>query len=232
MYDIKQLEDEWKKYRKKRLKPWVIGILSFTLLSLFIVLILRSEKINMGTFKTYFNTSKDTSPYDEKTYTSQENKGQSSVLLNSALDRLETKQGSINDTDTVVKTPLNILVDEPPIEDLPQAKTKMHLEIIESVSVTAYADVEKRFLESHDMDDALFLARSYYKKGAYEKSEYWALETNKLDSESEESLLIFVKSKAKQDRKNEAVAILTAYIKETNSPEGRKLLYQIKNDTL
>ena len=66
----------------------------------------------------------------------------------------------------------------------------------------------------------------------YKKSEYWALETNKLDEDSEESLFIFVKSKVKLGRKNEAVTILTDYIKMTNSQEGKKLLYQIENNKL
>lgn len=230
MYDIKHLEDEWKKYRKKKLKPWAIGILSFILLSLFTVLFLMNVKIDMGSLKTYFDVSKETLPFEGKINGIQKKKDQNSVLINSALDRLQTN----NVTNRVVNQPLNTLVemDELQVKDLAQAKTKMHLEIIESTSVKAYADVEKRFLESHDIDDALFLARSYYKKGAYEKSEHWALETNKLDEESEESLFIFVKSKAKQGRKNEAVAILTVYIKESNSQEGKKLLYQIQNDTL
>ncbi len=28
MYDIKPLEEEWKKYRKKKLRPWYIGTLT------------------------------------------------------------------------------------------------------------------------------------------------------------------------------------------------------------
>ncbi len=98
--------------------------------------------------------------------------------------------------------------------------------------MTAYKDVEKRFLESHDIDDALFLARSYYKKGDYKKSEYWALEINKLDEDMEESLLIFVKSKVKMGRKNEAISILTTYVQRSDSQEAKKLLYRIENGKL
>ena len=66
----------------------------------------------------------------------------------------------------------NILVDipvledtnEPLVEEVQESKAKMHLEIIESTSVTAYKDVEKRFLESHEIDDALFLAKAIIKK--------------------------------------------------------------------
>jgi tetratricopeptide (TPR) repeat protein len=145
---------------------------------------------------------------------------------------------SVADKD--VQKQLNILVDipvlddtnEPTQKDLHTGNKKMHLEIIESTSVTAYKDVERRFLESRDMDDALFLARSYYKKGDYEKAEYWALEINKLDEDMEEGLLIFVKSKAKMGRKNEAISILTSYVEKSDSQEAKKLLYRIENDKL
>ena len=92
--------------------------------------------------------------------------------------------------------------------------------------------MEKRFLESHDIDDALFLARSYYKKGDYEKAASWALEINKLDEDMEEGLLIFVKSKVKMGRKNEAISILMTYVKKSDSQEAKKLLYLIENDKL
>jgi hypothetical protein len=167
-------------------------------------------------------------------------KTKSSVLVNDALDRLEMKENVIDVVEKAVKTPVNILVDVPLLDDQDQSsvqaieadKPKMHLDIIETSSVTAYKDVEKRFLQSRELDDALFLARSYYKKGDYKKAEYWALETNKLDENSEESLLIFVKSKAKSGHRNEAVTILTTYIKESNSQEGKKLLNQIENNKL
>ena len=48
----------------------------------------------------------------------------------------------------------------------------------------------------------------------------------------EEGLLIFVKSKAKMGRKNEAISILTTYVKQSDSPVAKKLLYRIENDKL
>jgi tetratricopeptide (TPR) repeat protein len=243
MYDIKQLEHEWKQYRKKKLKPWYIG--SFTLLVLLasVTFFLMNEKIDFSVWKSYFEASKEMLPLDEKskdTYDTKETKVKQSVLVDDALDTLEIKDNVIDISDKIVKKPLNILVDIPVLDDtkesifeeIPQARNKMHLEIIESTSVTAYKDVEKRFLESHDIDDALFLARSYYKKGDYEKAVYWALEINKLDEEMEEGLFIFIKSKVKMGRKNEAISILTTYVKKSDSQEAKKLLYRIENDKL
>ena len=129
------------------------------------------------------------------------------------------------DAKTIKKPKLNIEVEEKP-------RKKMHLDIIETSSVSAYKDVAKRFAQSHDTDDSLFLAKSYYRKGNYKKAEYWALQTNKVNDNIEESWLIFAKSKVKQGQKNEAISILTTYIKKSNSLQAKNLLNKIKKGTL
>lgn len=243
MYDIKQLEHEWKQYRKKKLKPWYIGSLSLLVLIVSATIFLMNDKIDFSGLKSYFDTSQEIPSHEDKTkdvLDSKEMNVKQSVLINDPLNTLEVKDNVIDVIDKVVKEPLNILVDIPVLDDtkesifeeVPQARNKMHLEIIESTSVTAYKDVEKRFLESHDIDDALFLARSYYKKGDYEKAVYWALEINKLNEDLEEGLFIFIKSKVKMGRKNEAISILTTYVKKSDSQEAKKLLYRIENDKL
>jgi len=243
MYDIKHLEHQWKQYRKKKLKPWYIGSLTLLVLLASVTVFLMNEKIDFSEWKSYFETSKEMFPDEEKskdTLVSKEIKLKESVLVDDALNKLEVKDNMIDVVDKIVQKPLNILVDipvlddakEPLLQEMPEVRKKIHLEIIESTSVTAYKDVEKRFLESHDIDDALFLARSYYRKGDYEKAVIWALEINKLDENMEEGLLIFVKSKAKMGRKNEAISILTTYVKRSDSQEAKKLLYRIENDNL
>jgi len=107
-------------------------------------------------------------------------------------------------------------------------RKKMHLNIIKSSTVSAYKDVEKRFYQSHDTDDSLFLAKSYYRKGNYKKSEYWSLQTNKINSNIEESWIIFVKSKIKLGHKNQAIRILTNYAKKSNSSLAWNLLLKLK----
>ena len=118
------------------------------------------------------------------------------------------------------------------VKTIKEPKVKMHLNIIETTSLSAYKDVAKRFNQSHDTDDSLFLAKSYYRKGNYKKAEYWALQTNKVNENIEESWLIFAKSKVKLGRKNEAIRILTVYIKKSNSVEAKSLLDKIKKGTL
>jgi len=244
MYDIELLENEWKKYRRKKLKPWYFTLVVVIFILVPSVLFLINKKIDLSALSGYFQYSNETTSYEESSTdtTIKNKKTKSSVLVDNALDRLETKETEslIEVTDKPAKKSVNILVDVPMLDDTDSTlyeedsteRPKVHLDIVESANVTAYKDVEQRFMQSHDIDDALFLARSYYKKGDYKKSEFWALETNKLDENSEESLFIFVKSKVKLGRKNEAVAILNEYIKMSNSQEGKKLLEEIENNKL
>jgi len=248
MYDIKPLELEWIKYRKKRQKPWYIGSFIFLILALLVITFSGNMKIDISKLTAYFNFIKS----NELSIVKQV---KSNVLLDSALEALETDKYIAIDTveedntskikkyiaieKNELKTP-NILVDIPVLEEVGQQMNeyvskeskKVHIDIIETSSVTAYKDVEKRFFQSRDVDDSLFLAKSYYKKGLYEKAEYWALETNKIDEDIEDSLLIFAKAKAKLGHKNEAVSILTNYISKSASQEAKNVLFRIKNDTL
>jgi len=236
MYDMRPLEEEWKKYRRKKLKPWYIGS-SIFVISLFLILFFSNNTtMNFNSLGAYLNTLKESVSFKEK---KNENvpKVKSELVVNGPLMRIEVDKQAIDESESVEDTPANILVDIPILDGKQEERSsvsgkprkKIHLDIIKTTNVTAYKDVENRFKLSHDTDDSLFLARSYYKKGSYKKSEYWALQTNKVNPNLEESMLIFVKSKMKLGRKHEARNILTAYLKKSNSHEAKKLLYSIEN---
>jgi tetratricopeptide (TPR) repeat protein len=238
MYDIKPLEHEWKKYRKKKLKPWLISSVAFIALGLLSIVFLKDTKIDFSIFNTSFIPGNNTSSDEEKkVYT---NTVKSNVLVNTALNKLEIEKKVIEQVDPAANNTENTFVDIPILDgkhenslgSRQKGRAKVHLDIVESSSITAYKDVEKRFKKSHDIDDSLFLARSYYKKGNYKKSEYWALETNKVDQNVEESIFIFVKSKVKLGRRNEAISILKSYLKKSNSQEAKNLLYRIEKNKL
>lgn len=243
MYDIGHLESEWKKYRRKKLRAWYIFFFILLLLIVAVLFFLNAPKIDFTTEKGYFQSSKEPSDVQENPIgrlVPEENNMKSAVLVDSALERLELEKTAIEAVNKPVDDSPDILVDIPLLEDskesmdtgIPKRRKKVHLEIIESTSATAYKDVENRFHQSHNIDDALFLAKSYYKNGNYKKAEYWALQANRLDETMEESLLIFVKSKVKLGNKNEAISILTSYVKKSDSQEAKKLLFQIENDKL
>jgi len=241
MYDIRPLEEEWKRYRKKKMRPWYLGSIVFVALLFLILFFSSNTKMSFNAISDYFNSLKSSvSSKEVKSENAQHTK--SNIVVNGPLMRIEVDKQVLDESESVESegienTPANILVDIPILDGkqdersngLGKERKKIHLDIIKTTNLTAYKDVENRFKLSRDVDDSLFLARSYYKKGNYKKSEYWALQTNKVDPNIEESMLIFVKSKMKLGRKNEAKNILTAYLKKSNSHEAKKLLYSIEN---
>ena len=227
MYDIKPLENEWKKYQLKKRKPIYFAVFFLILLGIIFISIMNFSNVN-----EYIDKINNKSTIS--------NKNNKNVLLkNNALTKLETEEDNRNVKMTNINPSSDILVDIPilNIKDNTDTKVnsdmnhdKIHLNIIETSSVKAYEDVEKRFKQSRDIDDALFLAKSYYKKHNYKKAEYWAYEVNKLDSNIEESLLIFVRSKVKLGHVAESLSILKNYIVKSNSKEAKRLLNKIENN--
>jgi len=246
MYDIKPLEEEWKKYKKKKRRPlYIIGIISGgALVGLFALFGMKDLTLP----KLPELTSNDISEKAPRKSTN--------VLIEDKLTTLQIKKETVVEN---IKPVVKLKVEEdvpalPVVEEIPvldevkpqkyvkkeykkpvrknikveKPRKKMHLNIIESSSVSAYKDVEKRFYESHDTDDSLFLAKSYFRKGNYKKAEYWALQTNKVNKNIDDSWLIFVESKVKLGRKNEAIRVLTKYVKMSNSSRAKRLLYKLK----
>ncbi len=240
MYDLKPLESEWKKYRKKKLKPWILASVALIVLSILGIILLTNNKIDFSKFDTSFMMANNSVSNEDKKTENTNKKINSNVLINNALNKLEIEKSVMDQVNTAANDTTNAFVDIPILDGKQEnsvrygqkGRAKVHLDIVETTSVTAYKDVEKRFAKSHEIDDSLFLARSYYKKGNYKKSEYWALQTNKIDSNIEESILIFVKSKTKLGRKNEAISILKSYLKKSKSQEARNLLYRIENNKI
>jgi len=242
MLDIEPLEKEWSKYQKKKRKSLYIYI-PFLLISLFvIVFLLTKTNMKIDIFEKSLHS------FDRVTnenILSTKSKGNKSILMNGALRRLEIVEFDISQYTSNVKkqstnsTSRDVLVDIPILDNEGEYiaskskdsnKEKVHLNIIETTSLSAYEDVEKRFAQFHDIDDALFLAKSYYKKENYKKAEQWAFEANKLDGTLEESFLIFVKSKIKLGYLNEAKSLLNQYLKQNESTDFKELLNKIENN--
>lgn len=235
MYDIKPLEEEWKQYQRKKKNPLYMFIFVVSLVSI-LFLFLNKQNMDLTFFDNYFNNKK----VDLNNLHNSISLDSKNALLNLGLKRLETVTEVRDDTMQNIDKSNEMLVDIPILDIQNQVENttiyserkKMYLNIIETSSATAYEDVEKRFLQSHDIDDALFLAKSYYKKGNYKKAKHWAYEVNKLNQDLEESLLIFIQSKVKLGERNDALSLLKNYLTKSNSDEAKNLLYKIENNTL
>jgi tetratricopeptide (TPR) repeat protein len=222
MYNIDVLEDEWKRYNRKKKRPWVIsGILLFIFMILLGLLIKDGSPLKKLVDK---NTDKAIDAH---------HKSSKVVYIDSAFNEIERKKVSTKD-DQPMET---AILSDGAVSPLPSSvdgkeEKKIHIEVVEADNKNAYKEVEKRFRLGHDVDDSLFLAKAYYLKGQYKKAEYWALQTNKINENIEESWLIFIKSKYKRGQKNEAIRILNTYIKKTDSSEAKVLLEKIKKRSL
>jgi tetratricopeptide (TPR) repeat protein len=216
MYDVEKLEKEWLAYKRKKYTFWVVLVVLSVLFVLMIVF--RAELMGL-------------TPWGEKD-------ANSSMELNSSLKpyvptMLVEANESQEDEDSIKS---------PDSDDASQKKRKyLKIEVTESDLVE---DDEQEFLEEDDdptiksakanfeqfnsANDSLYLARAYYKMGEYDKAQKWALATNNIDNGVEESWFIFAKSKAKSGYKQEAIEILSAYIKKRNSAKARVLLQKIK----
>lgn len=90
------------------------------------------------------------------------------------------------------------------------------------------AHVIKRFNVNHNPALSLFVAKKYYQLGDYEQAYNYALITNDINNNIEESWLIFSKSLVKINKKEMAIETLKKYISHSQSSQARQLLDEIQ----
>jgi len=234
MLDVRDLEDRWKKYNRKRKKPIVIILILLSIL-IFGLLFFKNGDIPKYISKVFsYNIFFKDNIVEKSQEINNTTIKKSIYLLDQYIIDLESKQedkDNINLDNKSVDTLSPLDEDEVFIEKeiLKPIIKKKNVNIIKVSTNSAYKDVEKRFRRSHNINDSIFLANMYYKKQNYKKAIYWSMQTNKLDKNIEESWLIFVKSKVRLGHKNEAIRVLKAYIKRSNSYEAKKLLKKLIN---
>jgi len=246
MHDIKALEKQWAQYKKNKRKPYYIFILLCILVIGITLYIFSLDK------KIFTNNAKMISIKKVESVKNMPTVTFEKPLINGSITILEVEKNIIENRNEMIPT-LAVVDHIPVIEtvktdskdkmiekqstgtskvkrniSIPKPHKKMYLNIIKSSTQSAYTEVEKRFNQFQDPDDSLFLAKSYYAKKEYKKSEYWALRTNKIDKNIEESWIIFVKSKIKLGQKREAIHILSNYVNQSDSKEAKFLLLKLK----
>lgn len=90
-------------------------------------------------------------------------------------------------------------------------------------------DVIKRFKKNNNPALSLFIAKKYYKLGDYQQAYNYALLTNQINNDIEQSWIIFAKSLVKLDKKDKAIKTLTKYVKHSDSSNAKVLLDDIKS---
>jgi len=89
-------------------------------------------------------------------------------------------------------------------------------------------DIIKRFKNNHNPALSLFVAKKYYQFGDYAQAYNYALITNGINNNIEESWLIFAKSLVKLNKRDMAIKTLNEYIKYSHSQNAKMLLNNIQ----
>jgi len=219
MYDIENLERQWKRYRKKRfLLPVILGMLLLLFgLSIFFWMGTRSPDTTADISAVSSSSEYPASPKKEMKNTVHP----LSEEVPSMKKRSARKQGwkmTFADSESTQSDQAGAHA----------PSRHIAIAVTEKNTKTSVSDMEKQFFSDPNKEDALYLSKYYYKKKAYKKALQWALETNKLDSNIEESWLIFGKAKAKLGKRMEAIRVLQSYYDRTGSAKAKNILGKIR----
>ncbi len=216
MYDINELEQKWLRYRRKRIAVYsafvILAVLAAASLAYYLTYA-KSSSLPVSVNKA--NKSSEAAMGE----TSDRTKPLSSEVPSVSASRKAKKGFRITFSDAGKKTDV--------AQEGSPAK-KIDIKVTPKKSQLSVKEIESRFADIKDKDDALFLARYYYDKKQYKKALTWALEANKLDSNTEESWLVFAKAKARLGARKEAIRVLQAYYDRSGSQKAKQLLDKIR----
>ena len=141
----------------------------------------------------------------------------------------EVKKQPVKKTIVKAAEPVKIAVSDQTAEDTP--KEPLVQITHDQISDDELNSVINRFEKLRNPALSLFIAKKYYAQGNYHEAYNYALETNRLNPEIEESILIFSRSLVKLGKKEEAITTLKAYLNKANSTEASVLLDKIEKGT-
>lgn len=125
-----------------------------------------------------------------------------------------------------------------PIEVKEEVEEEIEQESEDKISIkrqNTHDDIQhviKRFKQSHNPALSLFAAKKYYELEDYSQAYNYALITNEINNDIEESWIIFTKSLVKLGEKEKAINILNEYINTSHSQRATILLRNIKSGKL
>jgi len=120
----------------------------------------------------------------------------------------------------------SIVVANEPKKEFKKENVKINIRRRESQN--DIKEVLARFQKNNNPALSLFAAKKYYELGNYKQAYNYALITNKINNDIEESWLIFSKALVKLGKKEEAIKTLKKYINYSNSSNAEILLDEIQ----
>lgn len=160
-------------------------------------------------------------PTEQTPHTNVINQNQPSPQTNNLVDTKPIRSEVVTQT-----TPIES-INEPKVSEPVIETQKSHMTISQQTTSSEIQDVIKRFKKNKNPALSLFIAKYYYDNKQYDQSYNYALMTNEIDSNIEESWLVFAKSLVKLDQKDMAITTLNSYIEYSASSNAKQLLQDI-----
>jgi len=258
MLNVHDLERRWLKYKIKRYLPLftfsiigLVGIITFittytshteqpSVVEKNVVVAQATVKPEKNVTKVTTDTKIEVPQNTQKVQTQQEN----TLVLKPSLQFMNNIEDGLNPylEDNYEQTleddnPLNSnndgqieatqdtqtqVVKEP-------VKQKGSLIISTKKNETDLKDVIRRFKKNKNPALSLFIAKRYYELGKYQKSYNYALITNEINKDIDESWIIFSKSLVKLGQHELAMLTLKSYLKSNKSSQAEILLRKIES---
>jgi len=108
-----------------------------------------------------------------------------------------------------------------------EKETKNNIQIIIKKDKLDIDKLIEKFEKTNDPKIAILISNFFYKEKKYKKSLKWSIIANGLNSENEESWILFAKAKVKLGKKEDAVKALKFFLSTKDSPLIRRLLDDI-----
>ena len=234
MYDIEELEAQWRRYRSRRLiRRGVIVLLILLALGLpvlYLEYFSPNEKkvqspavVGQKPIKASRTKSNLSALSMKKSPSSPDKRGDSGKMLETAPPSMKREETQREDSKKRPKMRI-VFADEAAKGTDNGKQSRVELTMTKRDDRAVIRSIEKRFPLSRDYDDAMYLAKYYYSKHRYKKAEYWAMQANVVDSTKAESWMLFAKAKAKRGHRTEAIRVLQRYFDNTGDAQVKLLL--------
>jgi hypothetical protein len=241
MYDFDELEKKWVAYKKNKYKK--IGIIAASVagasvlsaFATYYVLSPKKESIQLQqvvAVATPHAEKNDTLPVIQQPQQPQQLQTQTTpkeIVIISQNDGADPFKSFEQKPQTVQPIQQPQIVQTVQKKEEPKIAPKIFMET-KSAGVTEA--LEEKFSRQPTYATAVALSSEYYKDGNYQKSLYWAINANNMDSRNDKSWIMFAKASYKLGKKTDAINALENFIKTSSSDSAKATLNQIKNNEL
>ena len=255
MLNLNELEKKWLHYKIKSYFPKII--ISVTLMLVVFVLsstyFTKKDENSNVTAKTEVavepaekeKTQQKQPQIENKTYSARNNQTEQKEIITTAKMEMSPSFGFMRTmhgnspqyyNSQEAKKPTKIYKKKTiakPIIEVEEVKTEIVKDNTVNIKRQNTQDdiqhVIKRFKKTNNPALSLFVSKKYYEIKNYNQAYNYALMTNEINNDIEESWIIFAKSLVKLNKKSKAIEMLTKYINQSHSNRARILLDNIKS---